>query len=290
MGCATPRDESLCQFVVRDGKPLVEEGAANNPALPQQLVREYGIRAYAGMPLCVRGSAVGTLCVIDTRPRAFTEEQLEALDRARGPPTRARGLVKVATEPALSEIHNLLVPLTMGVQHATTLAFELRRLATPAGGVASAPAGMAAALDELDATLGDLDAVSARMERQSGCLRDALVDDRAGSLPAVFESALILSHHATKNIGGVALRTPLPPRRVTAGAATDVAAALTLVAERARGPIAVEVSAHPHAVAARGLDQDAAQRITATLSELVGAVIVRSRAATVVVELPAEPH
>ena len=77
--CATPRDESLCQFVVRDGRPLVEEDAANNPALPQQLVREYGIRAYAGMPLCVRGTAVGTLCVIDTHPRAFTEDERDVV-------------------------------------------------------------------------------------------------------------------------------------------------------------------------------------------------------------------
>ncbi|MCW2527565.1 MAG: hypothetical protein JWM76_2425 [Pseudonocardiales bacterium] len=77
-----PRSESVCSDVVAGGTALVI------PDLRQ--VSRYdtlasvntadGIRAYAGVPVIGRdGLPLGTLCVIDTQPRQFTPDQLEAL-------------------------------------------------------------------------------------------------------------------------------------------------------------------------------------------------------------------
>jgi hypothetical protein len=67
----TPRDTSLSGHVVATGDMLVVEDVladarfANNPVL-----RERGIRFYAGAPLRTRaGHVIGALCVIDTKPR-----------------------------------------------------------------------------------------------------------------------------------------------------------------------------------------------------------------------------
>jgi len=70
-----PRETSICGHVVAADRPLLiedvlaDERFANNPFL-----RERGIRFYAGVPLRSRaGVPVGTLCVIDTRPRTLSK-------------------------------------------------------------------------------------------------------------------------------------------------------------------------------------------------------------------------
>jgi GAF domain-containing protein len=61
---------------------------ANNP-----FVTERGIRFYAGVPLCTKnGHAVGSLCVIDTKPRKISEEQQWLLS------TLANNLMQFAEE------------------------------------------------------------------------------------------------------------------------------------------------------------------------------------------------
>ena len=49
---------------------------ADNPLV----TREPRVRFYAGAPLTIGGgSAIGTLCVVDHRPRSFDEDQLRLL-------------------------------------------------------------------------------------------------------------------------------------------------------------------------------------------------------------------
>ncbi|NJP39236.1 EAL domain-containing protein [Alkalicoccus luteus] len=78
----TPREETLCTFVVDRKQPLVipdtrEDAAyANHPN-----VVNYGVRFYAGVPLLTEGGqAVGTLCVVDARPHTFTDKDLQLLE------------------------------------------------------------------------------------------------------------------------------------------------------------------------------------------------------------------
>lgn len=68
---ATSRCESFCQFVVRDELPFLVQDAPNDERVPQELVTRYGIRAYAGVPLTHRGQVIGSLCVLDLKPRSF---------------------------------------------------------------------------------------------------------------------------------------------------------------------------------------------------------------------------
>jgi DNA-binding response OmpR family regulator len=80
----TSRDLSLCAHAIHGADvfqvpdALADERFADNP-----MVRESPrVRFYAGMPLRLSdGVAVGTLCVIDTRPRRLDEHQLAELRR-----------------------------------------------------------------------------------------------------------------------------------------------------------------------------------------------------------------
>ena len=78
----TPRQFSFCSHAVVGRAPLIVPDAlldsrfADNPLV----TGEPGIRAYAGMPLNTSdGHAIGTLCVIDRRPRPFSREDIDIL-------------------------------------------------------------------------------------------------------------------------------------------------------------------------------------------------------------------
>ncbi len=119
----TDRDVSFCQFVVRDGEPFEVHDAEQDARVPQHLVKHYGIRSYLGIPVVANNIVVGSLCVIDTKPRTFSEEersnlqQLAHLVNARlaGLIDRRRqsssSLVERTAAPALAELRNVLEPL-----------------------------------------------------------------------------------------------------------------------------------------------------------------------------------
>ncbi|MFN2523338.1 MAG: EAL domain-containing protein [Mycobacteriales bacterium] len=78
----TPREVSFCAHAVAAQAPLVVPDATADPRFATNafVTGEGGIRAYAGVPLVGRdGLPLGTLCVIDVRPRRFTAVQLGAL-------------------------------------------------------------------------------------------------------------------------------------------------------------------------------------------------------------------
>lgn len=92
----TPRDQAFCAHAIAGHDIMVVEDATRDPrfAANPLVTGEPGIRFYAGMPL--RPSAegfdddlggVGTLCVIDTRPRTLSGEDAETL----------RGLAQLAS-------------------------------------------------------------------------------------------------------------------------------------------------------------------------------------------------
>ena len=77
----TPVEWSFCAHAVATGETFVVEDATTHPLVRDTpLVLNDGIRCYAGVPLVTsRGHVVGTLCVIGTEPRAFTEAELDVL-------------------------------------------------------------------------------------------------------------------------------------------------------------------------------------------------------------------
>ena len=77
----TPLSHSICQHAVDAREPLVIEDARTHPLVRDSLaIRDLNVVAYAGVPLITAtGHALGTLCVIDHKPRAWTAEQIETL-------------------------------------------------------------------------------------------------------------------------------------------------------------------------------------------------------------------
>lgn len=77
----TPRKDSFCTHAVVARAALVVQDALENPLFADNpLVKERGFRFYAGVPLFERfGRALGTLCIIDSKPRVFGYFDLELL-------------------------------------------------------------------------------------------------------------------------------------------------------------------------------------------------------------------
>ena len=76
-----PLSHSFCQHAVASREPLVVDDAREHELLRDNpAIRDIGIVAYAGIPLIdADGHALGTLCVIDSRPRHWTTHQVQLL-------------------------------------------------------------------------------------------------------------------------------------------------------------------------------------------------------------------
>jgi signal transduction histidine kinase len=76
-----PRLESFCTHVVDSHQVLVVPDTFSHPAFETSaLTHQYGIRAYLGVPMiAANGCCVGTLAVMDQKPREFTQRDIEFL-------------------------------------------------------------------------------------------------------------------------------------------------------------------------------------------------------------------
>ncbi len=84
--CETPRDVAFCgHAIVQDEVLLVEDAAADPRFADNPLVTgQPHVRFYAGAPLTLPGGErVGTLCLIDTRPRRLDAVELAILSNLR---------------------------------------------------------------------------------------------------------------------------------------------------------------------------------------------------------------
>lgn len=82
----TPRDVAFCAFAIMDPEVTVVTDATKDPRFASNplVLGDPFIRFYAGAPLRVGGQPVGTLCLIDSRPRQFdTDERKRLADLAR---------------------------------------------------------------------------------------------------------------------------------------------------------------------------------------------------------------
>jgi PAS domain S-box-containing protein len=82
-----PRDLSMCQYVIQEpGKIIIEDSATDQRFKNDPLVTNNpSLRFYAGYPLIdPNGYALGTLCVIDQKPKQLTPAQDKALQLIAG--------------------------------------------------------------------------------------------------------------------------------------------------------------------------------------------------------------
>jgi GAF domain-containing protein len=108
----TPREVAFCAHTILQHKPLVIRDAKKDERFADNaLVRgEPHIRFYAGFPLFnPEGLALGTLCVIDRKPRQLSAEQERAM----------QALVRQVT--ALLELRRVSVHLVDALNHIKTL-------------------------------------------------------------------------------------------------------------------------------------------------------------------------
>src|SRR5262245_28633170 len=77
----TPMSHSFCKHAVASGEPFVVTDARQDPRVRDNpSVSKFGVIAYAGIPLTTSdGFTLGTLCVVDGKPRDWTAEEIEAL-------------------------------------------------------------------------------------------------------------------------------------------------------------------------------------------------------------------
>ena len=104
----TPLTHSFCKHVVASGEPLIVSDIRDSIFKDNPSVFGIGEIAYTGIPLTTtEGHALGSFCVADTRPRNWTDEEIEIL----------RNLASsVMTEIATRRLAKELLELSNGLQ------------------------------------------------------------------------------------------------------------------------------------------------------------------------------
>ncbi|MFW2588439.1 GAF domain-containing protein [Sagittula sp. SSi028] len=79
--CGTPLTHSFCQYVASSGRPLMVSDSRKDPVLADNgAVDDLNVIAYLGVPVRdPMGTVLGSFCVIDSEPRDWTADDLDAL-------------------------------------------------------------------------------------------------------------------------------------------------------------------------------------------------------------------
>ncbi len=105
----TPRDISFCGHAILDDEPLVICDALDDPRFADNplVLNTPKIRFYAGYPIKLsEGVRIGTLCIIDIKPRDFSSEDTQALKDLALITQREISIMQLATRDELTNIPN----------------------------------------------------------------------------------------------------------------------------------------------------------------------------------------
>lgn len=105
----TPRDISFCGHAILGNDIFyIEDATKDTRFFDNPLVTGAPhIRFYAGRPIrTTMGFKVGTLCLIDTKPRAFGTDDIQALDDLGAMVERELAAIELATMDELTELSN----------------------------------------------------------------------------------------------------------------------------------------------------------------------------------------
>lgn len=81
----TPLTHSYCQWAVSSREPfLIPDAREHRIVKTNPAIDEYDAISYCGVPIFVDDQAIGTLCVIDSKPRRWTDEQMTGLQDLAG--------------------------------------------------------------------------------------------------------------------------------------------------------------------------------------------------------------
>ena len=98
----TSRDVSLCGHVIANDEMLIVRDLARDPRFANNpFVKERGLRFYAGVPLRgPNGFPIGTLTILDTKPREVTRQEQDLLEMIAGDVMEQIKRRRVAEKPS----------------------------------------------------------------------------------------------------------------------------------------------------------------------------------------------
>jgi GAF domain-containing protein len=99
---STSRDVSLCGHVIANDEVLIVRDLARDPRFANNpFVKERGLRFYAGVPLRgPNGFPIGTLTILDTKPREMTRQEQDLLKMIAGDVMEQIKRRRVAEKPS----------------------------------------------------------------------------------------------------------------------------------------------------------------------------------------------
>ena len=84
-------EESYCQHVVAFDDVLVVDNALADSLVADHSATADGVRAYLGVPIRKNGHTIGSFCVVDRKPRRWTDRNLATLEALAAQVTEAIG-------------------------------------------------------------------------------------------------------------------------------------------------------------------------------------------------------
>jgi signal transduction histidine kinase len=265
---------TFCHYTLAGGDALVIDDTHSDPvwkAVPT--VETLGVRAYAGVPLTVEGHVIGSFCVIDMAPRAWTDEDLEtlrqlamsagrelslrsALAAAQVDSEDARALARSREEVVAVVAHDLRTPLQILKLSAALLERQavqeqrpvLARMAKAVDSMASMADSLLSSSALLAPSVTRSQQVSARALAVDAVSMMAPIAERAGidlQLAAVDDASISIDYarmlRVLGNVIGNAIKYSPAGTTVLLGASRMGPELLLTVSDQGRGMTAAEV-------------------------------------------------